>query len=117
LRFTFQGAGSFKIRVSAVTGYAASGAVFEFNVFGQFTSTPLIDTVYSNSVPSSGTGAVMLGSITGGVGYLDIPFICTGGNDRRAFVEITGAGSSSVLTSGAAYDFTGNPDIANVVRL
>ena len=117
LRFTFQGAGSFKIRVSAVTGYAASGAVFEFNVFGQFTSTPLIDTAYSTSVPASGTGAVTLGSITGGVGYLDIPFITTGGDDRRAFVEITGAGSSSILTTGAAFDFTGNPDIANVVRL
>jgi hypothetical protein len=117
LRFTFQDAGSFKIRVSAVTGYAEYGAVFEFNVFGQFTSTPLIDTVYSKSVPTSGVGLVELGSITGGVGYVDIPFICTGGNDRRAFVEITGVGSTSILTSGSAYNFTGDPNIANVAKL
>jgi hypothetical protein len=120
IRFDLLGGGNLDIKITAVTGYAAAASFGHYTVYGNFaTSTNFfVITNTATSTPASGASSAVFGAAIKGNGYLEIPIVSTGGNDRSTFIEVSGVGTSNFVDgAGSLISCNGKFDICEISTL
>jgi hypothetical protein len=117
IRFDLLGGGNLRIKITAVTGYGAAASFGDYSIYGDFSTAAnfFVITNTAVSTPGAGAGSAVFGAVTQGAGFITIPIVCTGGNDRATFIEVSGVGTSNFVDgSGSLINCDGKFDICEI---